>query len=226
MIVAIIPARGGSKRLPQKNILPLAGKPLLVYTIDAVLDVMSALNVFVSTEDEAIADIATNAGAEVVRRPARIASDTATTEMVLLHALKDPRVVQTNPKWILTLPPTSPLRDAQILRAFLNQTDINAEDVDCYFSVTETHGDFWQVDNHGYWTRLFPNAPRRQQDRKPIFDENSAIYLTRISALRSTSSILGDKAVGISIPRDAAIDINDQFDFEVAECLLRRRLAR
>src|SRR6185436_15736451 len=124
-------------------------------------------------DDAAIGKVAAAAGATVIGRPAELATDTASTESALLHALKAPAVAALAASWVMTLPPTSPLRDAAAIRSFLAAADRSAS-VDCYFSVSESRGDFWRVAETG-WTRLFPDAPRRQQDREPLFEENSAI---------------------------------------------------
>ena len=225
MTVAIIPARGGSKRIPRKNIAPLLGRTLLDYTLDAALGALERASVFVSTDDDEIAAVAQAAGVGVVRRPPQIATDAASTESALLHALAQPALARLAPSWVLTLPPTSPLRDAAVVSDFMRRADVGREDVDCYFSVTENRGDFWRLQGDGAWTRLFPDAPRRQQDREPLYEENSAIYLTRRAALSETGSILGRKAVGIPIPREAAVDVNDALDLDLAGHLLSRRRA-
>jgi len=226
MIVAVIPARGGSKRIPRKNLAMLAGRPMLHYTIEAALTALGDGRVFVSTEDTEVAAAAVSGGARVIERPPELATDTASTESALLHALEWPEVRATMSDWLMTLPPTSPLRNAQTIAEFLEQVDLNRGKADCYFSVTENRGDFWLPDNSVTWRRLFPDAPRMQQEREPLFEENSAIYLTKMSALSETSSILGHSAVGIPIGREAAIDINDAFDLALAECLLRKAKAK
>ena len=225
MIVAIIPARGGSKRIPRKNIVPVGGRPLLAYTLEAALSTLGRDGVFVSTDDPEIASVAQGMQVQVIKRPAEHAGDTASTEAVLLHALGDPRVAGRRPRWLMTLPPTSPLRDAATIARFMTEVERDARRADCYFSVTEDRGDFWQRRPDGRWARLFPDAPRRQQAREPLYEENSAIYLTRIEALKETGSILGRTAYGVPIERRTAIDVNDQADIEYVQWLLQRSRA-
>ena len=122
----------------------------------------------------------------------------------------------------MTLPPTAAVRRIETVR---RSATIGADDPDgqdCLFTVTENRGDFWQKRSDGNLERLFPDAPRRQQDRKPLWEENSAVYLTRIESLRHTGSILGKKARGMIIDRSEAWDINTPFDILVAEALLNK----
>ncbi len=221
MIVGVVPARGGSKRLPRKNIARLAGRPMLVYTIEAGIGALGRERVFVSTEDAEIAEVARAAGAAVIERPAALASDSASTESALLHALQDARVRALQPTWLMTLPPTSPMRDAAAIRAFMREVRLDRDEADCYLSVTEVRGDYWRRFADGRWSRLFPDAPRRQQEREPLFEENSAIYLSRVAALEATSSVLGRRPIGIPIPHRAALDVNDARDLEYAQWLLK-----
>ena len=164
-VIVVIPARGGSKRVPRKNIRPLAGKPLLAYAIKTAREAGFSDATLVSTEDAEIAAVAREHGAKVVDRPAALAADAASTEGVLLHAIEHVAQQGWQPTWVVTLPPTSPLRRAETLATFVSIARNNA--ADCCFSLTETRADFWRSDDGGKLVRLFPNAPRRQQDRNP-----------------------------------------------------------
>lgn len=222
--LVVVPARGGSKRIPRKNIAPLSGKPLLLYTLDCIREAGLLDVTVVSTEDLLIAQVANDAGAKVAVRPADLATDTASTEGVLLDALKQYASAEGElPEWVMTLPPTSPLRSAATVASFGKALATVPADVDCIMSTTENRGDFWRYDADGNFWRLFPDAPRRQQERSPLFEENSAIYLTRVSVLQETGSILGRKVSGIPISPIEALDINTQEDLELAEALLARR---
>jgi CMP-N,N'-diacetyllegionaminic acid synthase len=109
--IAIIPARGGSKRVPSKNLLPLAGRPLLAHSIEAALAAENVSDVYVSTEDEQIAEVARSHGAQVVMRPAEIASDTATSESALADALDQIAAGgRAEPELVVFLQATSPVR--------------------------------------------------------------------------------------------------------------------
>ena len=220
--LVVIPARGGSKRIPHKNIALLRGKPLIQYTIDCVRDAGLIDFLAVSTEDSSIVQIAKLNGVRVFNRPLELAKDKTSTELVLLNTL-DQYEDDGNglPEWIMTLPPTSPLRSASSLTTFIEKLDSVSKDIDCIMSVTENRGDFWSFEPDGNFQRLFPNAPRRQQDRTPLFEENSSIYLTRVTALKETGSILGRKVIGIPISNYEALDINTPDDLQLAEVLIK-----
>lgn len=222
-MLIVIPARGGSKRIPGKNIAPLRGKPLLVYTVEAAIDSDVTPHVVVSTESDRIAAIARSAGAQVVSRPDELAGDTASTESVLLHALDALEATGLRFTWVMTLPPTSPLRSAGTVRRFAESARAEPEATDCLMSVTENRSDFWQRDTDGALHRLFPEAPRRQQDRVPLYEENSAIYVTRVRALRETGRITGARVRGVMMDRVEALDINEPIDLKLAEVFLEER---
>jgi CMP-N,N'-diacetyllegionaminic acid synthase len=215
--MAVIPARGGSKRAPRKNIRPLGEQPLLAYTIAAARDAGLGDATFVSTEDAEIAAVAKKLGSGVIPRPDALATDAASTEGVLLHALDEAAKQGWHPKWILTLPPTSPFRRASTIRFFVDCAA--GSGVDCLLSLTETRASLWRSGADGKIARLFPDAPRRQQDRAPLYEENSAIYLTAVPALRATGSVLGTSLRGIAIDPIEGFDINSELDFLVAEAL-------
>jgi CMP-N,N'-diacetyllegionaminic acid synthase len=216
--MAVIPARGGSKRAPRKNIRPLGNRPLLAFTIDAARGAGLGDATLVSTEDAEIAGTATRLGCHVLQRPDALATDAASTESVLLHALDEAARQGWHPKWILTLPPTSPFRRARTIRFFLDRAADAG--VDCLFSVTETRADLWRCDAVGKIIRLFPDAPRRQQDRAPLYKENSAVYLTSVAALRTTGSVLGKSQQAVAIDPLEGFDINSELDFAIASGLV------
>ena len=176
--------------------------------------------IIVSTDDEKIAKISREYGAQVLIRPNQIATDHSSTESVLFDVLSRCCSDEKNCKWIMTLPPTSPFRSSKNIRIFFD-TAVNAEaDVDCYMSVSENRGDFWQKNERGELQRLLKDAPRSQQDRTPIYEENSAIYVTRIGALQESGSILGNNVHSICIDPFEALDLNTEYDFWLAESLL------
>lgn len=219
-MIIVIPARGGSKRLPHKNIHPLKGKPLLAYTLEAIAATGLNIPTYVSTDDERIASVArAYPGVEVIMRPAEIAGDTSSTESVLLHVLDILAERKQAPQWLMTLPPTSPFRTASTIHGFAEAVEGCADDIDCLMSVTENRGDFWCMGPDGRMDRLFPDAPRRQQDRTPLYEENSAVYVSRTKALRDTGFILGRAVRGIPIPALEGFDINNPEDMRLAECL-------
>lgn len=223
-IAVIIPARGQSKEIPNKNIYPLNGKPLLAYTIEAAFESGITKHIFVSTDSAAVAQVARKFGAEVINRSKDISSDTAPTETALIHALevmeKEKGLI---PDLILTLPPTSPLRSAKTIRNSVDYYLSVASKYDAMITLTETRGDYWIKDSRGEFKRIFPDAPRRRQERDPVYIENSALYITQTKSLLKTQSILGTFCTGFVIDEKEAIDINTENDLWLAEMFLKRR---
>lgn len=220
--VIIIPARGGSTRIKNKNIRPLNGRPLLTHTIDNLKAGQLLAQTYVSTNDNQIALIASENGAQIITRPDDLANSTASTESALLHALEELSKKDIHPEWVMTLPPTSPFRSIDSIRDVLSMSNTCDADTDCIMSVTVNKGDFWKLKDNGF-SRLFPDAPRRQQDREPLYEENSAIYMTRVSALIATQSILGAKVEPYFMDALEAVDINDPLDFDIAEAISKSR---
>ena len=215
-MIVIIPARGGSKRIPKKNISLLLGKPLIEYTLDAVLAADLDCPIFVSTEDDSVIEVVSKfQDIEIIKRPHSLASDDSSTESVLIHALEHSN--SDSHEWVMTLPPTSPFRRSETINQFVQFILQQPDSQDCLMSTTANYGDFWQSKEDGSITRLFPDAPRRQQERSPLLEENSAIYLTRIAALKETSSILGNRVRNINISAIEGFDINTPEDLNIAE---------
>lgn len=226
----IVPARGGSKRIPRKNVAPLGGKPLLQYTLEQIAGAKCTDRAMVSTDDAEIAALSRAAGIRVIDRPAALASDDASTESVLLHALDVLEAEGTVPEWIMTLPPTSPLRTPATILHFLHEAAQVAPDVDCLFSVTQRLQRFWKKDPAGIMRAVFPDAPGNKKLRRErgeiLYEENSAVYLTRVRALRaahaagSAAAIFSHTSVGIVIDATEEIDIDVPDDLRRAERLL------
>lgn len=221
-ILAVITARGGSKGIPKKNIVPLCGKPLLAYTLESVLATKLSGRVVVSTDDDEIAAVAEKYNVQVIKRPPEISGDTASSESALLHVLDVLKKEEYFPDAVLLLQPTSPLRKAETIQKFVARFETIKNEYDAMLSLHEDRTDFW-VNNGGVFGRLFPNAPRRRQAREPLYAENSALYITNVDALRKTGSVLGSKTAGFIIDEDEALDINEPQDILLAELLLKKR---
>lgn len=221
----IVPARGGSKSIPKKNIFPINNKPLLEYTLDVIQEAaLTDTDVAVSTDAEDIKEVARKyKNIDVIDRPADISGDTASTEDVLLHAIsimEKRKKVSYNA--VLTLQPTSPLRKAKTLKEFIKIYEENLSDFDALLSLHETRADYWINTKTDKYERLYKNAPRRRQERKPIYVENSAYYITSVESLKKTHSVLGNKVNGFVISETEGIDINEPIDIIVAESLLNQ----
>jgi CMP-N,N'-diacetyllegionaminic acid synthase len=225
-ILALIPARGGSKGLLRKNIRPCGGRPLIVHSIVAALAVRPSIKrVMVSTDDAEIADVARGVGAEVpFVRPAPLASDTTRSLEVVLHAL-DWLSAEEDwlPDWVLLLQPTSPLRNHKDIEATLFAAANST--CDSVVSVTE-------VDKHhpfvvkrikdGILQPFLSDAPAptRRQDYEPVYALNGAIYLTRTAVIHEQNSLYGAVCRPYLMPPERSLDVDTAFDLKVASLLL------
>ena len=216
--VAIIPARGGSKGLPRKNIKKLLGKPLIAYTIEAAKKAKSLDRIFVSTEDKEIAKIAKKYGAEVIERPVELAADDTPTYKVLQHAVKEIE----NADIVVTLQPTSPIRDAKDIDKAIEIL----KDSDSVVGVCE-------IEYHPYWTKKIENGFLvpfvqsdkeyfRRQDMPKAYRINGAIYVTKKHVLMHENSVFGKKASPLVMDELHSIDIDTELDFLAAEAALKK----
>ena len=223
--LVVIPARGGSKGIPMKNIYPLNGKPLLSYSLEMMCQVEFDGDVVVSTDSGQIKEAALlTPGIEVVDRPQDISGDKASTESALLHALE---VMEERKGYtydaVVTLQATSPLRRAETVEACFNQYEQDRDKYDALLTLTETRTDYWIKEGENHYRRLYPDAPRRRQDREPIYIENSAVYITDRQSLLDTGSVLGHRVNGYVIPEKEGVDINEPIDIVLAEELIKER---
>lgn len=212
--VAIIPARGGSKGIPRKNIRLFCGRPLIAFSIEAALNARLVDEVYVSSEDDEILAIAGNFGAKTIRRPAEFATDAASTFSVLCHAAQ----VLNFPDVIVTLQPTSPLREAVHIDEAISQLDADTETV---VSVCASHQYMWRV-NNGLGEPLFETRQRRQ-DMEARFFENGSIYVSRKSVFEKNDSqrgmgISSDGRIRLYRMDDLyAVDMDTELDFRILE---------
>lgn len=214
--MVFIPARGGSKRIPKKNIYPIFGKPLINYTFDKIIKLGWGKETFVSSDMEEIKYIAMNYNINFIERPKSLCMDESSTESALLHTITK---LEQDYEFVITLPPTSPLlKSSSILKA-VEIFKSRFRDIDSLISVHESKDDIWHYENN-IFKRIFPEEPRRQQDRKPLFIENSAIYITKISSFLKTKSILGNIAMPFKITNREGLDINHKEDIKNIELYL------
>lgn len=192
-IVAIIPARGGSKGIPQKNITPFCGKPLLAWSILQAKASKHIDAVYVSTDDAKIAAVAREYGAQVIDRPLEISGDTATSESALLHALDAIEEDGTRIGLVVFLQATSPLREAKDIDVAIRT--LQTEQADSLFSGTEIgdlytwkkNGDRFESVNYDYKNR------KRRQDYGEQYAENGSIYVFTPDVLRANKNRFGGK---------------------------------
>jgi CMP-N-acetylneuraminic acid synthetase len=226
-LLAIIPARGGSKGIPRKNIRPLCGRPLIAWSIDAALGSRAVDRTIVSTDDDEIAGISRGLGAEVRMRPAALAQDDTPTRAVLAHVVAELASDSYAPDAVLTLQPTSPLRIARHIdeAAALFASDPTADSlVSCIevphvfhpMSVMRRNAD-------GYLEPFLPAPqPHRRQDKEAVFARNgAAIYITRTPRL--SDYVFGGRLVAYPMDADSSVDIDTLDDLRAAERLLQAR---
>ncbi len=187
--VAVIPARGGSKGVPGKNLTKVGGVPLVVRSIRAALSATRIDAVFVSSDDKTILEIAAQAGAGKIRRPADIAGDLASSESALLSALDDPAIASLSPDLLVMIQCTSPFTSAGDLDSLVATLD-DAR-FDAALTVVENHGFLWGIAEDGSGRGLNHDAsePRkRRQDLPPQYLETGAAYAMRAESFRKTET--------------------------------------
>ena len=228
-ILALIPARGGSKRLPNKNILPLGGKPLISWTIDAVKDTPEIVDILVSTDSCEIASVARAAGALVPwLRPDVLSTDTATSMDVCLHALDWYEEKYGDVDGLLLLQPTSPFRDKSTIKKGIELFESHhGERPVASFSPADTHPS-WCFKVNG--DRIEPflkgvNLEVRSQDLGKAYVINGALYLGRPSYLRESRSFINGATLPLLIESmPEGLDIDTVWDWNIAESILNTRV--
>jgi len=220
--LAVIPARGGSKGVPRKNVRDLAGRPLIAHAIGAALAAGRVDRVAVSTDDAEIAAVARYFGAEVIDRPAELAGDTASSESALLHALDVVRDADgVDPELVMMIQCTSPLTTAADLDgAVARLLDAGAESC---FSAVPFHHFLWTEGPDGAEGVHHDGATRkRRQDlERPPLLENGAVYVMRTAAFREAGTRFCGKTVIFEADAARALEIDDPVDFAKAEAVLR-----
>ncbi len=223
-ILAIIPARGGSKGLPRKNILPFAGKPLIVWTIEQAKDSQLIDAVVVSTDDDEIADIAQSHGALVpFRRPAELASDTASSIDVVLHALD--HVDQRGDRFaiVVLLEPTSPLRESSDIDGAIRKLvdTAGAESIVGVAAVEAAHPVFLLREQGGVLTPYTGMAATgvRRQDIEPLLFLEGSIYAAYAESLRRRRGFYHEQTIGWRVARYKALEIDEMCDLIAGEAL-------
>ena len=215
--LAIIPARGGSKRLPRKNILDLCGKPLIAYTIEAALKSKYIDKVIVSSDDDEILNISLNFGAETIKRPVELASDTATTFDAIKHTIDNFEKYD----YIVLLQPTSPLRNEKHIDEAIEL--LEEKQADAIVSVCE-------MDHSPLWSNTLPKdgnmnnflrdevLNKRSQDLEKYYRVNGAVYICKTDKLLENKSFfLKDNIFAYIMDRKSSIDIDEEIDFLFAQ---------
>lgn len=217
--LAIIPARGGSKRLPRKNVLPLAGKPLIAWTIEAALNSKLVDKVLVTSDDDEILKVSESFGAATIKRPAELAQDTSTSFDAVKHTIENTEKFD----YIVLLQPTSPLRTSQHIDEAIQL--LESKNADAIVSVTEMeHSPLWAntLPENGSMTGFLRDdlLNTRGQDLETFYRLNGAIYICRTDKLLEAGSFfIKENIYAYKMSQTSSIDIDTELDFKWAEFL-------
>jgi len=215
--LAIVPARGGSKRLPRKNVLELSGKPLIAYSIEAALKSKYIDKVVMTSDDEEILNISKQFGSDTIKRPDELASDTATSFDAIKHVLENVKEFD----YIVLLQPTSPLRNEKHIDEAIKL--LESKKADAVVSVCE-------MDHSPLWSNSLDDSlsmknfvidevlNKRSQDLEKYYRLNGAIYICKTDKLLEEKSfMLKDNIFAYVMDRKSSIDIDDEIDFKIAQ---------
>lgn len=224
-ILALIPARGGSKGIPGKNIRPLANKPLIYYTIEAARDVFDDKDICVSTDSPEIASVVSKTGLEVpFLRPKEFATDTSATYDVLLHAIKYYQEKGELYDTVVLLQPTSPFRTGKNIKEAI---DIYTPDLDMIVSVVETSANpyfvLFEEDENGLLKKSKDGHYKYRQECPKVWQYNGAIYVINVQSLLKESHFLFKYVRKYVMTEEESIDIDTNLDFSFAEFLMNNK---
>lgn len=224
LFLAIIPARGGSKRLPRKNVLNLGGRPLIAWTIEAGLKSCYIDKIVVSSDDDEILGISQNYGLESIRRPVELASDTATTFDAIRHAIEN---TESKYDYIVLLQPTSPLRNENHIDDAIELLMLKS--ADAVISVCA-------VDHSPLWANTLPEdgdmscflrneiKNKRSQDLEKYYRINGAIYICLIDRfLQEKTLFIKDNIFSYHMDMINSIDIDEKINFEFSEYIINKK---
>jgi CMP-N-acetylneuraminic acid synthetase len=218
-VLALIPARGGSKGIPRKNLVPLGGRPLLAWTIDAAQGASSVTRVVVSTDDDEIAGVAERAGTEVLRRPAALAGDETPMSDVVRHAVDELGPLDV----LVLLQPTSPLRRGEHVDgavAVLRESGADGVVSVCEVPHNFEPGSLMRLDGD----RLAPlgDSPPRRQDKPTLYGRNGPAVLA-LRADRIGDDLYGGDLRAYVMDAESSLDVDTEDDLRVAGLLLSER---
>lgn len=222
-VLGIIPARGGSKGVPRKNIREVAGRPLIAYTVDAALASRLLTRCIVSTDDQETADISASLGCEVMKRPIELAQDETPTLDVVKYAFD---VLESQGEFFdfgLVLQPTSPLRtglDIDSALQALIQSD--ADSVVSVYQVSDHHpARMYRMENGRLVSFDEKFASARRQELPPVYHRNGAIYAFRRSLLEQ-DTLMGQTILPYIMAEDRSLNIDTEYDLVLADLILSR----
>lgn len=220
-ILGLIPARGGSKGIPRKNIRMLGGKPLLQWTAEPALACKSLHKVVLSTEDAEIAAVGQECGLEVLDRPAELSSDSAKSIDVVIHALN---ALDETYDAVCLLQPTDPFRKLEEIERCIEAMTDDVTGVITVQAVPPRYNPHWVYEPTGDGALRLATGEAspisRRQDLPPAFIRSGSVYLTRSRVLLEEQSFFGARVVGVEVPAEGAVNLDTMEDWEEAEAML------
>ena len=224
-IISIIPARGGSKRIFRKNLKKLDAKPLITYTINEALKLKKINEVIVSTDDNEIAKISKELGANVILRPKELAEDDSPVIKAVIHVMEQLKEKYDQSTLIILLQPTSPLRTKDDIEKCIDLFFNN--ECESVLSICElSHPPEWNLKiKRGFLKPLhgYINFEKRTQDCEKVFIANGAIFIATLETLQRYNSFLTKKTIPYVMPIERSIDIDNEIDFILAELLMKNK---
>ena len=222
-ILAVIPARGGSKGLPGKNTKELCGKPLICWTIDAARGTLKDEDICVSTDYQSIADIVEHYGLKVpFLRPDSLASDTATTRDTIIHALDYYKGLGKDYDVVLLLQPTSPLRTTKHVKEALA---LYRPDLDMVVSVKRSHAAvvIAHDDENGFLIPTLNTNAGRRQDMTEYYEYNGAIYVINVQSLYFNETLNFKRKIKYVMSEESSVDIDTELDLKIVELIKSKK---
>lgn len=219
----VIPARGGSKGLPGKNIKDLCGKPLIAYSIDVARQLVHDKHICVSTDSDEIKQVVENYGLRVpFIRPDYLATDTATTNDVLVHAVNFFKKQGLKYKKLVLLQPTSPLRTSQDVEGAMA---LYRDDVDMVVSVMKSHAPavLCNENEEGFVELVYNKNAAGRQQLQDMYEFNGAVYVISIQSLLDKGLAGFTRKVKYLMSKEHSVDIDDIYDFYQVETIIKRR---
>lgn len=223
---AFIFARGGSKQIPNKNIINLNNKPLIYYSINLAKKIKKIDKVFVSTDSPKIANISKKYGAEIIIRPSKLAKDNTPEWLAWKHAVKYLKNKNDNFDAFLSLPPTSPLRSAKDI---LNCFEVYSKKIDAVVTIRKSSRNPWfnmvQIEKNKELKIILKNKKKnyfRRQDTPSVYDLTTVATLTSPSYILNNENKFVGKIKGVMIPPERSIDIDSKFDLQIARFLMKK----
>jgi N-acylneuraminate cytidylyltransferase len=231
-VLAVIPARGGSKRVPQKNIREVNGRPLIAYTIDQAEAADRIDRAIVSTDSSDIEQVARKFGGEVpFTRPEGLATDTAALSETITHALEWATDLDQEYDIVCSLQTTTPLRTSNDIDSAIDRLE-ETNAMSCISTSEYTASPFWAVttNNSGYLEEfigkgaLWANEPTRSQDLPNLVHPNGAVFASTVDAWRKHESFYTPETVGYEMPPERSLDIDEPWELELIRKVMEGQL--